>query len=56
LLNLELPFGRADLLFEQLPLDVSMTVLRTDGDFDVRVIKAREAQADKPGMEVPPRL
>jgi glycogen debranching enzyme len=39
LLDLVLPFGRIDLLFEQQPLDVSVTVLRKDGDFDVRVIK-----------------
>jgi glycogen debranching enzyme len=39
LLNLELPFGSADLLFEQHPLDVSVTVLRKQGDFEVRVIK-----------------
>jgi glycogen debranching enzyme len=39
LLNLELPFGRIDLLFEQQPLDVSVTVLRKDGDFEVRVVK-----------------
>ena len=39
LLNVELPFGRIDLLFEQHPLDVSVTVLRKQGDFDVRVAK-----------------
>ena len=39
LLNLELPFGRVDLLFEQHPLDVSVTVLRNHGDFEVRVVK-----------------
>jgi glycogen debranching enzyme len=38
-LNLELPFGHVDLLFEQHPLDVSMTVLRKQGDFEVRVVK-----------------
>ena len=38
-LDLELPFGRVDLLFEQQPLDVSVTVLRRQGDFEVRVIK-----------------
>ena len=37
--NLELPFGQVDLLFEQHPLDVSVTVLRKHGDFEVRVIK-----------------
>ncbi len=39
LLDLVLPFGRVDLLFEQQTLDVSVTVLRKHGDFDVRVIK-----------------
>ena len=39
ILNLELPFGNVDLLFEQHPLDVSVTVLRKHGDFNVRVIK-----------------
>jgi glycogen debranching enzyme len=39
LLDLELPFGRIDLLFEQHPLDVSVTVLRKSGDFEVRVVK-----------------
>jgi glycogen debranching enzyme len=39
LLNLKLPFGQADLLFEQDPLDVSVTVLRKRGDFEVRVLK-----------------
>jgi glycogen debranching enzyme len=39
LVNLELPFGRVDLLFEQHPLDVSVTVLRKQGDVEVRVIK-----------------
>jgi len=37
LLDLALPFGRVDLLFEQRPLAVGVTVLRRDGDFDVRV-------------------
>ena len=37
--NLELPFGRVDLLFEQHPLDVDVTVLRKDGEFDVQVMK-----------------
>ena len=40
LLNLELPFGQADLLFEQHPLDVDVTVLRQEGTFEVRVIKS----------------
>jgi glycogen debranching enzyme len=39
LLNLELPFGQADLLFEQQPLDVSVTVLRKSGDFELHVIR-----------------
>jgi glycogen debranching enzyme len=39
LLNLELPFGDVDLLFEQQPPDVSVTVLRRRGDFEVRVVK-----------------
>jgi hypothetical protein len=38
-LNLELPFGQVDLLFERHPLDVSVTVLRRHGDFEVRVVK-----------------
>jgi glycogen debranching enzyme len=38
-LDLELPFGRIDLLFEQHPLDVSVTVLRKEGEFEVRVVK-----------------
>ncbi len=37
LLDLALPFGRADLLFEQKPLGVCVTVLRRDGDFEVRI-------------------
>jgi glycogen debranching enzyme len=39
-LNLELPFGDVDLLFEQHPLDVAVTVLRQRGAFEVRVIKS----------------
>ena len=39
LLKLQVPFGQVDLLFEQQPLDVSVTVLRKEGDFEVRVIK-----------------
>jgi glycogen debranching enzyme len=39
LMDVELPFGRVDLLFEQQPLDVSVTVLRKQGQFTVRVIK-----------------
>ncbi len=37
--DVDLPFGRIDLLFEQQPLDVSVTVLRKQGEFTVRVIK-----------------
>jgi len=37
--DVDLPFGRVDLQFEQQPLDVSVTVLRRQGDFNVRVIK-----------------
>jgi glycogen debranching enzyme len=37
--GIELPFGRIDLHFEQHPSDVSVTVLRKDGAFDVLVIK-----------------
>src|SRR5262245_5320044 len=39
LLDLELPFGQADLLFEQQPLDVSVTVLRKAGDFELHIIR-----------------
>jgi glycogen debranching enzyme len=39
LMNLELPFGQADLLFEQHPLDVGVTVLRKNGDFELHVIR-----------------
>jgi glycogen debranching enzyme len=39
LLNLQLPFGEIDLLFEQQPLDVSVAVLRKVGDFEVRILK-----------------
>jgi len=38
-MDLELPFGRVDLLFERHPLDVSVAVLRRDGDFEVRIVK-----------------
>ena len=38
-LNLELPFGEVDLFFERHPLDVSVTVLRRHGEFEVRVVK-----------------
>jgi glycogen debranching enzyme len=39
-LNLELPFGDVDLLFEQHVHDVAVTVLRQRGAFEVRVIKS----------------
>jgi glycogen debranching enzyme len=38
-MSLELPFGTADLLFEQRPRDVSVTVLKKQGDFEVCVLK-----------------
>ncbi len=37
--NIALPFGEIDLLFEQQPLDVSVTVLRKRGDFEVQILK-----------------
>src|SRR5262249_27183131 len=37
LLDLELPFGSLDLLFERRPVDVAAIVLRQQGDFEVRV-------------------
>jgi len=40
LFNLKLPFGDVDLLFEQHPLDVAITVLRQAGDFEVRIVKS----------------
>jgi glycogen debranching enzyme len=39
LLNLELPFGRVDLLFERHPQRVDVAVLRQQGDFEVRAIR-----------------
>jgi glycogen debranching enzyme len=39
-LNLELPFGTVDLLFEQHPLDVDVSVLHKTGEFEVQVIKS----------------
>ncbi|HMD37453.1 MAG TPA: glycogen debranching N-terminal domain-containing protein [Vicinamibacterales bacterium] len=39
MLDLQLPFGAIDLLFEQHPLDVAVTVLQKTGDFDVRILK-----------------
>ena len=37
--DLVLPFGRVDLLFERGPLDVNVTVKRSEGNFDVRLVK-----------------
>ena len=37
--NLDLPFGKADLLFERHPRDVGVTVLSKTGDFDIAVVK-----------------
>jgi glycogen debranching enzyme len=37
--NVDLSFGTVDLLFERLPIDVSVTVLHKNGDFEVRVVK-----------------
>jgi glycogen debranching enzyme len=52
LLNLELPFGAVDLQFEQRPLDVAVTVLRRQGQFDVRVIKSGAAdKSSAPSMD-----
>jgi glycogen debranching enzyme len=39
LMKLDLVFGDVDLLFERHALDVSVTVLRKRGDFEVRVVK-----------------
>ncbi len=39
LVNLELSFGSIDLMFEQHPFDVSVTVLGRRGDFEVEVLK-----------------
>jgi glycogen debranching enzyme len=38
-LNLDVSFGTIDLHFERQPLDVSISVLRRHGDFEVRVVK-----------------
>jgi glycogen debranching enzyme len=46
-LNLELPFGEVDLLFEQSPLDVTVTVLRQRGQFDIRVVKSEVVDGRK---------
>ena len=37
--SIDLSIGTVDLLFERHPLDVSVTVLRRRGDFEVRVVK-----------------
>jgi glycogen debranching enzyme len=37
--NVDLTFGRVDLLVERHPLDVNVTVLKRSGDFEVRVVK-----------------
>jgi glycogen debranching enzyme len=37
--GLQLPFGTVDLLFERATQDVGMSVLRREGDFEVRVVK-----------------
>jgi glycogen debranching enzyme len=39
ILNLELPFGNADLMFERHPLDLGVTVLRKTGAFEIAVLK-----------------
>jgi glycogen debranching enzyme len=39
LLSVDLGFGMVDLVFERQALDVSVTVLRKAGDFEVRVVK-----------------
>jgi glycogen debranching enzyme len=39
LMNLDLSFGTVDLLFERHALDVSVTVLRREGDAEVRMVK-----------------
>jgi glycogen debranching enzyme len=39
ILGIELPFGQIDLLFERRPLDVNVTVLRQQGEFEVSVLK-----------------
>ena len=46
-LNLELPFGDVDLLLEQRARDVGVTILRQQGDFEVRVIKSELQSARK---------
>jgi len=39
LLNLDVPWGTVDLLFEEGPPGASVSVLRQDGNFDVHVVK-----------------
>ena len=39
LLNLDLPFGHVDLMFEQQAVDVNVTVLKQTGELELRVIK-----------------
>jgi len=51
LLNLQLPFGTVDLLFDQRSRDVAVTVLRQQGDFDVRIIKS---EIDRNGVRARP--
>jgi glycogen debranching enzyme len=46
-LNLSLPFGDVDLLFEQRPMDVAVTVLRQRGTFEVQVIKSEVSEPHK---------
>ena len=44
LLNLHLAFGEVDLLLEQQPREVAVTVLRQQGDFEVLVMKSEVNQ------------
>ena len=37
--NLQLPFGKVDLLFERHPGDLGVTVLDKSGDFEIVVLK-----------------
>ena len=39
LLDLDVSFGSVDLLFERQAFDVSVSVLRKDGDFELRIVK-----------------
>ena len=47
ILNLDLPFGQVDLLFEQQSLDVGVTVLRQQGDFEVQVLKSEISRSNR---------